>query len=150
MMTELRRLLLAEDSVNDIELTLAALAEHRLANQVDVVRDGAEALDYLYRRGAHAERRPGNPAVLLLDLKMPKIDGLEVLRQVKSDETLRTIPVVMLTSSRQEGDLLRSYELGVNAYVVKPVDFGDFMEAIKQLGGFWGLINEAPPAGAAR
>ncbi|HXG72457.1 MAG TPA: response regulator [Gemmatimonadaceae bacterium] len=150
MMTELRRILIAEDSANDIELTLAALAEHRLANQVDVVRDGAEALDYLHRRAAYANRSPGNPGVLLLDLKMPKVDGLEVLRQLKSDESLKTIPVVMLTSSREEGDLLRSYELGVNAYVVKPVDFGEFMGAIKQLGGFWGLINEAPPASGPR
>lgn len=144
MMVELRRILMAEDSANDIELTLAALAEHRLANQVDIARDGAEALDYLYRRGAYADRPPGNPVVMLLDLKMPKVDGLEVLRQVKSDPNLKTIPVVMLTSSREEGDLLRSYELGVNAYVVKPVDFGDFMGAIKHLGGFWGLINEPP------
>ena len=150
MMTELRRILMAEDSANDVELTLAALAEHRLANHVDVARDGAEALDYLYRRGAYAERTPGNPAVLLLDLKMPKVDGLEVLRQVKADPDLKTIPVVMLTSSREEGDLLRSYELGVNAYVVKPVEFGDFMAAIRHLGGFWGLINEAPPPGGAR
>src|SRR6266852_2290673 len=127
---ELRRILLAEDSANDVELTLAALREHRLANDVDVVRDGADALDYLYRRGGYAARMPGNPAVLLLDLKMPKVDGLEVLRQVKSDRTLSTIPVVMLTSSREEGDLVRSYELGVNAYVVKPMEFADFMEAV--------------------
>lgn len=150
MMAELRRILMAEDSANDIELTLAALAEHRLANQVDIARDGAEALDYLYRRGAHADRPPGNPVVMLLDLKMPKVDGLEVLRQVKSDPELKTIPVVMLTSSREEGDLLRSYELGVNAYVVKPVEFGDFMGAIKHLGGFWGLINEPPTVGGAQ
>ena len=150
MMAELKRILMAEDSANDIELTLAALAEHRLANQVDVARDGAEALDYLYRRGAYAHRPPGNPVVMLLDLKMPKVDGLEVLRQVKSDPDLKTIPVVMLTSSREEGDLLRSYELGVNAYVVKPVDFGDFMGAIRHLGGFWGLINEPPTIGGAQ
>jgi CheY-like chemotaxis protein len=150
MMAELRRILMAEDSANDIELTLAALAEHRLANQVDVARDGAEALDYLYCRGAYADRAPGNPAVMLLDLKMPKVDGLEVLRQVKSDPNLKTIPVVMLTSSREEGDLLRSYELGVNAYVVKPVEFGDFMSAIRQLGGFWAVVNEAPPPDGAR
>ena len=150
MMAELRRILMAEDSANDIELTLAALSEHRLANQVDVARDGAEALDYLYRRGAYADRAPGNPAVMLLDLKMPKVDGLEVLRQVKSDPNLKTIPVVMLTSSREEGDLLRSYELGVNAYVVKPVEFGDFMGAIRQLGGFWAVVNEAPPADGSR
>jgi CheY-like chemotaxis protein len=147
MITELRRILMAEDSANDIELTLAALAEHRLANQVDVVRDGAEALDYLYRRGAYADRLNGHPALVLLDLKMPKVTGLEVLRQIKGDPDLRTIPVVMLTSSREEGDLIASYELGVNAYVVKPVEFGDFMGAVRHLGGFWALINEAPPAG---
>src|SRR6185437_8928651 len=145
MLTTLRRILLAEDSANDIELTLAALSEHRLANQVDVVRDGAEALDYLYRRGTFAERPPGNPAVMLLDLKMPKVNGLEVLRTIKNDRSLQTVPVVMLTSSREEGDLVRSYALGVNAYVVKPVEFSDFMEAVKTLGGFWGLVNEAPP-----
>ena len=144
-MAELKRILLAEDSANDIDLTLAALAEHRLANQVDVVRDGAEALDYLYHRGAFAGRDNGNPAVLLLDLKMPKVNGLEVLRTIKGDAALKTIPVVMLTSSREEGDLMASYELGVNAYVVKPVAFGDFMEAVRQLGGFWAVVNEAPP-----
>jgi CheY-like chemotaxis protein len=147
---ELRRILLAEDSANDIELTLAALREHRLANDVDVVRDGAEALDYLYRRGGYTARTSGNPAVLMLDLKMPKVDGLEVLRQVKSDRTLNTIPVVMLTSSREEGDLIRSYELGVNAYVVKPMEFADFMEAVGRLGGFWAVINETPPNGGGR
>ena len=149
MLTNLRRILLAEDSANDVELTLAALSEHRLANQVDVVRDGAEALDYLYRRGAFAERPPGNPAVMLLDLKMPRVNGLDVLRTIKADPALQTVPVVMLTSSREEGDLIRSYELGVNAYVVKPVDFGDFMTAVRRLGGFWALVNEAPPAGPA-
>ena len=145
-MTTLRRILMAEDSANDIELTLAALAEHRLANQVDVVRDGAEALDYLYRRGAYADRAEGNPAIVLLDLKMPKVNGLEVLKAIKADPALRTIPVVMLTSSREEGDLVQSYQLGVNAYVVKPVEFGDFMGAVRQLGGFWALVNEAPPS----
>jgi CheY-like chemotaxis protein len=150
MMAELKRILLAEDSRNDVELTLAALAEYKLANHIDVVRDGAEALDYLYARGAHAGRASGNPALVLLDLKMPKVDGLEVLRQVKGDPQLRMIPVVMLTSSREEGDLLRSYELGVNAYVVKPVEFGEFMGAVRQLGGFWAVVNEAPPAAASR
>jgi CheY-like chemotaxis protein len=149
VLTNLRRILLAEDSANDIELTLAALSEHRLANQVDVVRDGAEALDYLYRRGEFAARPPGNPAVMLLDLKMPRVNGLDVLRTIKADPALQTVPVVMLTSSREEGDLIRSYELGVNAYVVKPVDFGDFMTAVRRLGGFWALVNEAPPAGSA-
>jgi CheY-like chemotaxis protein len=141
---------MAEDSANDVELTLAALEEHHLANHVDVARDGEEALDYLYRRGAYAGRLPGNPALLLLDLKMPKVDGLEVLRQVKSDPVLKTIPVVMLTSSREEGDVLRSYELGVNAYVVKPVAFADFMDAVRQLGGFWALVNEPPRVGSVR
>src|SRR5216110_3473380 len=145
-MTMLRRILMAEDSANDVELTLAALAEHRLANQVDVVRDGAEALDYLYRRGAYATRDDGNPAIVLLDLKMPKLNGLEVLKTIKADPALQTIPVVMLTSSREEGDLVQSYQVGVNAYVVKPVEFGDFMGAVSRLGGFWALVNEAPPS----
>ena len=145
MITELRRILLAEDSPNDVELTLAALAEHHIANQVDVVRDGAEALDYLHARGAYSGRRSGNPVVLLLDLKMPKVTGLQVLEEIKSDPALRTIPVVMLTSSREEADLITSYRLGVNAYVVKPVEFGDFMGAVRQLGGFWALVNEPPP-----
>lgn len=145
MMTELKRILLAEDNANDLELTLAALDEHRLANEVVTVRDGAQALDYLYRRGAYVNRANGNPALVLLDLKMPKVDGLEVLRQIKSDPHLKTIPVVMLTSSREEQDLIRSYEYGVNAYVVKPVDFGEFMGAVRQLGGFWGIVNEVPP-----
>ena len=145
MITKLRRILLAEDSANDVELTLAALAEHHLANKVDVVGDGAEALDYLYRRGAYAGRPQGDPAVLLLDLKMPKVNGLDVLRQIKGDPDLKTLPVVMLTSSREEADLAASYELGVNAYVVKPVEFSDFMNAVRQLGGFWGVVNQVPP-----
>jgi CheY-like chemotaxis protein len=145
---ELKRILLAEDSANDLELTLAALEENRLANGVVAVRDGAEALDYLYRRGTYANRTGGNPALVLLDLKMPKVDGMEVLRQIKQDEDLRRIPVVMLTSSREEQDLLRSYNLGVNAYVVKPVAFTEFMDAVRQLGGFWAVINEPPPVTA--
>ena len=149
MIADVRRILLAEDSANDVELTLAALADYRLANQVDVVRDGAEALDYLYARGAYEGRPNGNPAVILLDLKMPKVNGLDVLRQVKGDPALRTIPVVMLTSSREEGDLVASYQLGVNAYVVKPVEFSAFMDAVRQLGGFWAVVNEAPPPRAA-
>jgi CheY-like chemotaxis protein len=147
-MPELKRILLAEDSANDLELTLAALEENRLANGVVAVRDGAEALDYLYRRGTYANRSGGNPALVLLDLKMPKVDGMEVLRQIKQDEDLRRIPVVMLTSSREEQDLLRSYDLGVNAYVVKPVEFAAFMDAVRQLGGFWAIINEPPPVAA--
>jgi CheY-like chemotaxis protein len=149
MMTELKRILLAEDSTNDIELTLAALAEHRIANHVDVVRDGAEALDYLYRRGRYASRMNGNPALMLLDLKMPKVTGLEVLQQIKADPALKMMPVVMLTSSREEGDLVQSYQLGVNAYVVKPVDFAEFMDAVRQMGAFWAVINEAPPGAGA-
>ena len=144
MTADLPRILLADDSNNDLELTLAALRSHRVANEVDVVRDGAEALDYLYRRDRFAGRAPGPLALILLDLKMPKVDGLEVLRQIKSDPALRLTPVVMLTSSREEVDLLRSYELGVNAYVVKPVAFGEFMEAVKQLGAFWAVLNERP------
>jgi CheY-like chemotaxis protein len=150
MTADVKRILLAEDSANDIELTLAALSEHRLANQIDVVRDGAEALDYLYRRGAYANRTGGHPAVVLLDLKMPKVNGLEVLRAIKSDPAMHSIPVVMLTSSREEGDLIRSYQLGVNAYVVKPVEFGEFMQAVRQLGAFWAVVNEAPPMALTR
>jgi CheY-like chemotaxis protein len=140
-----KRILLAEDNLDDIELTLRVLAEYHLANTVDVVRDGVEALDYLFRRGRFADRPPGNPALLLLDNKMPRVDGLEVVRRVKADERLKTIPVVMLTSSREKGDLFKSYELGVNAYVIKPVDFFDFVNAVRELGGFWGIVNEPPP-----
>ena|SRR5579884_2334868 len=143
-MSILRCILLAEDNPHDVELTLAALAEHNFANEVVVVRDGAEALDYLYRRGQYADRPAGHPAVALLDLKMPKVDGLEVLRVVKSDEDLKGIPVVMLTSSREESDLVRSYRLGVNAYVVKPVEFEQFVDAVKEIGVFWALLNETP------
>lgn len=146
MMAELKRILLAEDNPHDLELTLAALQQHGLANEIVAVRDGAAALDYLYGRGAYAGRPPGNPALVLLDLKMPKIDGIEVLRQIKGDPALKTIPTVMLTSSREEADVIRSYQLGVNAYVVKPVEFGEFMDAVRQLGGFWALVNEAPVA----
>ena len=145
MMTELRQILLAEDNPNDVELTLAALRENHLANEVVVVRDGAEALDYLYRRNGYASRTGGNPALMLLDLKMPKVDGIEVLRQVKSDPATRTIPIVVLTSSREEQDLVMSYNLGVNAYVVKPVDFPEFVQAVRLLGGFWAVLNEPPP-----
>lgn len=144
-MEQVKRILLAEDSLKDVELTLAALEEYHLANQVIVVRDGAEALDYLYRRGPYANRPSGQPIVILLDLKMPKVDGLEVLRQVKGDPQLHNIPVVILTSSREESDIIKSYNLGANAYVVKPVAFDQFVEAVKQLGLFWALINESPP-----
>jgi CheY-like chemotaxis protein len=144
-MADLRPILLVEDNPKDIELTLAALAKCQLANEIVVVRDGADALDYLYMRNAHAGRDPGDPAVVLLDLKLPKIDGLEVLERIKSDPDRRQIPVVMLTSSREESDLVRSYELGVNAFVVKPVDFNAFFEAIQDLGMFWAVLNEPPP-----
>lgn len=145
MIPELGRILLVEDDPNDIELTLAALAERRLANEVIVTRDGAEALDYLYRRNAYADRPAGNPAFVLLDLKMPKVTGLDVLQTMKADPTLRAVPVIMLTSSREEPDLQRSYALGANAYVVKPVGFDDFVAAVSQLSVFWAVINEPPP-----
>ena len=144
-MSPLKRILLAEDNEKDIELTLAALDEYNLANEVVVVRDGAETLDYLYNRGKFAGHANGTPAVVFLDLKMPKVDGLEVLRTMKNDPKLKVVPVVMITSSREEQDLVRSYALGVNAYVVKPVDFQKFVESIKQLGFFWAMINEPPP-----
>ena len=144
-MADLRPILLVEDSPKDLELTLAALEKCQLANEIIVARDGEEALDYLYARGGHADRPNGDPAVVLLDLKLPKIDGLEVLEQVKGDANLRHIPIVMLTSSREEQDLVRSYELGVNAFVVKPVDFKEFFKAIQDLGVFWAILNEPPP-----
>lgn len=149
MTITVKRILLAEDSDRDAELTLDALEKHNLVNEVSRVRDGAEALDYLYRRGQFANRANGNPAVLLLDLKMPKVDGLEVLRLIKSDPQLRMIPVVVMTSSREEQDLMTSYQLGVNAYVVKPLGFNEFADAVKQVGAFWAVVNEPPP-GAPR
>ena len=145
-MTGLRHILLAEDNANDVELTLAALRTNRVLNEVAVTRDGAETLDYLWRRNAYADRDGGNPVLMLLDLKMPKVDGLEVLRQVKSHEQLKSIPIVVLTSSREEQDVVASYDSGVNTYVVKPVDFHDFVNAVKLLGGFWAVVNEPPPA----
>lgn len=144
-MGDLRPILLVEDSPQDVELTLAALTRCQLANDVVIARDGAEALDWLHRRGEHGSRAPGDPAVVLLDLKLPKIDGLEVLAQVKGDPALRSVPVVMLTSSREERDLVRSYQLGVNAFVVKPVEFDEFFQAIRDLGMFWAILNEQPP-----
>lgn len=140
-----KRILLVEDDENDADLTLTALNEHHLANGVDWVRDGEEALEYLYRRGRHARRSPGNPIVVLLDIKMPRVDGLEVLRQLRADPALMMTPVVMLTSSREEHDLLRCYRLGVNGYVVKPVEFESFSQAVAKLGVFWALVNEPPP-----
>lgn len=144
-MVKLKRILLVEDNANDAELTLEALAEHNLANGVDVVRDGAEALEYLYQRGKYTEYEPGNLAVILLDLKLPKVDGLEVLSAIKGDEKLKFIPVVVLTSSREERDVVESYRLGVNAYVVKPVNFSEFITAVKEIGAFWAIVNEPPP-----
>jgi CheY-like chemotaxis protein len=149
-MSALGRILLVEDDPNDVELTMTALEEYHLANEVVVTRDGAEALDYLFHRGEFAARANGNPAVLLLDLKLPKVDGLEVLQHIKSDEQLRMIPVVVLTSSREERDMVASYQLGVNAYVVKPVDFHEFVNAIRELGIFWAIINEPPPGSIKR
>jgi CheY-like chemotaxis protein len=145
---DLRPILLVEDNPRDLELTLAALAKCQLANDIVIARDGAEALDFLYASGEHAERAPGDPAVVLLDLKLPKVDGLEVLEKIKTDAARKQIPIVMLTSSREERDLVRSYELGVNAFVVKPVDFNAFFEAIQDLGMFWAILNEPPPRGA--
>ena len=148
MDTEIRsikNILLVEDDPQDVELTLAALEEHHLANKVAVVRDGAEALDYLYRRGEFKTRAGGNPIVVLLDNKMPKVGGLEVLKTIKADAHLKMIPVVALTSSRETPDLIEFYKYGVNAYVVKPVDFSEFMKVVQQLGVFWAAVNEPPP-----
>jgi len=144
-MEKLGRILIVEDDPNDVELTLTALEDYNLVNDVVVTRDGQEALDYLYCRGQFSSRPNENPAVLLLDLKLPKVDGLEVLKQIKSDERLKMIPVVVLTSSHEEKDMMRSYKLGVNAYVVKPVDFHEFVNAVKELGAFWAVVNEPPP-----
>ena len=140
----MKKILLAEDNPFDLELALAGLAEYRLTNEVVVARDGVEVLDYLKSRGRFADRPPGSPMVILLDIKMPKIDGLEVLRQIRRDPELRLIPIVILTSSREEQDLIESYNLGVNAYVVKPVAFEKFVEVVKQIGLFWVLTNEVP------
>ena len=141
----LKPILLVEDDKRDLELTLIALERSQLANEVVALRDGAQALDYLLREGDHADREEGNPAVILLDLKLPKLDGIQVLEKVKGDRDLRSIPVVMLTSSQEESDVLQSYELGVNAYVVKPVAFDRFVSAIAELGVFWAVLNEPPP-----
>ena len=141
----LKRILLVEDSPADAELAMLGLTEYRLANEVLHVRDGVEALDYLYRRGAFADRPEGHPALVLLDLKMPRLDGTEVLRQLKADPAMQMIPVVVMTSSREDGDLNTTYALGANAYVVKPVKFHEFVDAVKQVGSFWGVLNEPPP-----
>ena len=145
-MTELKRILLVEDSANDVALILAAFAEINLANEVVVVHDGQAAVDYLFRTGAYAERDTELPIVVLLDIKLPKLDGVEVLARLKSDPTLKMLPVVMLTSSREDRDVVRSYGLGVNAYVVKPVEFSQFVAALKEIGLFWAVVNHPPPA----
>lgn len=144
-MNELKRILLAEDDKKDVELILTALEDHKLANEVIITRDGAEALDYLHRRGRFSGREEGNPAVILLDLKMPKVSGLEVLMQMKADEKLKEIPIVVLTSSNESRDLEECYKHGVNAYVVKPVKFQEFVSAVRETGIFWALINQPPP-----
>jgi CheY-like chemotaxis protein len=149
-MNGLRRILMVEDDARDVELSLTALEQYNLANEVVILGDGEEALDYLFQRGKFMGRPSGNPAVLLLDLKLPKVDGLEVLQQIKTDDRLKMIPVVVLTSSREESDMVASYQLGVNAYVVKPVDFHEFVNAVKELGIFWALINEPPPGSVKR
>lgn len=143
-MNQLREILLVEDSPNDVELTLEALSEYNLANKVVVARDGEEALDFLYRRARFAKRDDSLPAFVLLDIKLPKLSGLEVLQLIRADEELKSVPVVMLTSSREESDLIQSYQLGVNAYVVKPVAFADFLNAVKEIGAFWAILNELP------
>ncbi|MGY8682806.1 response regulator [Bradyrhizobium sp. UFLA05-153] len=149
-MSELGRILIVEDDPRDVELTLTALDEHKLANEVIITRDGKEALDYLHCREQFASRADDNPAVILLDLKLPKVDGLEVLQQIRSDPKLKMIPVVVLTSSHEEKDMLATYQLGVNAYVVKPVDFHEFVNAVKELGMFWAIINQPPPGSAKK
>jgi len=149
-MSTLGRILMVEDDPKDVELTLTALEEYNLANEVVVTHDGEQALDYLYCRGNYSTRLKENPAVLLLDLKLPKVDGLEVLQRIRSDEKLKLIPVVVLTSSHEEKDMVASYKLGVNAYVVKPVDFHEFVNAIKELGVFWAVINQPPPGSVKR
>lgn len=141
---EVKTILLAEDNLNDIELTLSALEDLNIANKVVVVHDGVEALEYLRREGKYKDRSVENPGVVLLDIKMPRMDGIEVLKVIRLDPSLKKIPVVMLTSSREENDLARTYEMGVNAYVVKPVDFNQFVDAVKRLGIFWALVNEVP------
>ncbi len=146
-MNELKPILLAEDNPNDTELTLEALADNNLVNRVSHVKDGVEAMEYLRCEGEYRDRQPGNPAVIILDIKMPRMNGIEVLQAIRADPELMHIPVVILTSSREEQDLIQSYELGINAYVVKPVKFSEFIDAVKQVGIFWALLNELPPDG---
>ena len=147
---ELKRILLVEDDPNDVELTLTAFEKNNLTNEVMVARDGEEALDLLHRRGTFESVPAGNPELILLDLKMPKVNGLEVLRQVRANEKLKLIPVIVLTTSHEERDVIESYELGVNAYVVKPVDFEQFVEAVREIGLFWAVLNEPPPGSLKR
>jgi len=144
MKTEIKRILIVDDSPKDIELTIAALSENNLANEIVVAEDGEEALDYLYKRGKFLNE-PGYPAIILLDIKMPKMNGIEVLRHIRGDSKFKLIPVIMVTSSREERDLVESYKLGANSYVVKPVDITQFMEAIKILGQYWAIVNQPPP-----
>lgn len=144
----IKKILLVEDDPRDVELTLSAMEESHLANKITVVSDGAEALDYLYYRGKYKTRVAGNPILVLLDNKMPKVSGLQVLKTIKADEHLKTIPIVALTSSRETPDLTEFYKNGINAYVVKPMDFVEFMKAVQQLGIFWAAINEPPPESA--
>jgi len=143
----LKNILLAEDNPKDVELTLEALTEHNLAGQVVVVKDGVEAMEFLRREGKYSQRAEGNPAVVLLDIKMPRMDGIETLRMIRNEPALKGLPVVMLTSSREEQDLVKTYNLGVNAYVVKPVGFKNFVEAVKIVGVFWAVMNEQPLEG---
>jgi CheY-like chemotaxis protein len=143
---KLKTILLVDDNQNDVELTILAFKEFNLANNIEVAEDGVEAMEYLRSQGRFKGRKPGNPAVILLDLKMPRMDGIEVLKEIRKDPALNLIPVVMLTSSKEEKDLFDSYRLGINAYVVKPVDFGQFVTAVKQIGAFWAILNELPPS----
>ena len=149
-MNTIKRILLVDDDPNDVELTLTSLEKHHLANEVMVAHDGEEALDILFRRGDYQDLPDGNPTAVLLDLKMPKVDGLEVLRQLRANEKTKLIPVVVLTPSREEKDIVESYRLGVNAYVVKPVDFLKFTEAVREIGLFWVVVNEPPPGSVPR
>jgi CheY-like chemotaxis protein len=148
-MITLKTILLVEDNPKDVELTLEAMSQSNLANQISVVHDGVEALAYLRCEGKYSLRQPGNPAFILLDIKMPRMDGIELLRIIRSDLKLKMTPVVMLTSSREEKDIVNGYNLGVNAYVVKPVNFHDFLSAVKQIGAFWALLNELPIQGVS-
>ena len=148
MKAELKRILIVDDSPKDVELAISALSQKNLANEVDVAEDGEEALDYLYKRGRFADNESGNPAVILMDIKMPKMDGIECLKLIRSDPKFNLIPVIMVTSSREERDLVESYRLGANSYVVKPVDIVQFIDAIKVLGQYWAVINQPPPVSA--